>query len=78
MAKESTILKLLLDGVPRTVPEIAIETGLSDTYATTLCKELAARRAIHFRKSAGTWIAWRYRPVASPPSCKDLQMSDET
>ena len=81
MAKEGVIFKLLLDGIPRTIPEIATETGLSDTYCTTLCTALAARRAIFFRKSAGTWIAWmpaRGRHVpAPPPSCRDLQQSED-
>ncbi len=59
MAKEALILKALLDGIPRTIPEIAEMTGLSDTYCITLCTGMAERGAIHFRKSAGTWIAWR-------------------
>ncbi|MBN2149842.1 MAG: hypothetical protein JW839_00220 [Candidatus Lokiarchaeota archaeon] len=59
MAKEALILKVLLDGIPRTIPEIAASTGMSDTYCLTLCGEMSGNGAINLRKSAGTWIAWR-------------------
>nr|MDO8086181.1 hypothetical protein [Candidatus Sigynarchaeum springense] len=59
MAKEALILKVLLDGIPRTIPEIATATGISDTYCLTLCNEMSDSGTINLRKSAGTWIAWR-------------------
>jgi hypothetical protein len=59
MAKEAMILKVLLDSIPRTIPEIAAVTGMSDTYCLTLCGGMAENGTIHLRKSAGTWIAWR-------------------
>ncbi|MEX2682092.1 MAG: hypothetical protein Q6373_010860 [Candidatus Sigynarchaeota archaeon] len=59
MAKEALILKVLLDGIPRTIPEIAAATGMSDTYCLTLCNEMSGNGTINLRKSAGTWIAWR-------------------
>lgn len=59
MAKEALILKVLLDGIPRTIPEIASATGMSDTYCLTLCNGMSESGTIHLRKSAGTWIAWR-------------------
>ncbi|NMC03770.1 MAG: hypothetical protein GYA24_01095 [Candidatus Lokiarchaeota archaeon] len=59
MAKEALILKVLLDGVPRTIPEIASITGMSDTYCLMLCTGMSESGTIHLRKSAGTWIAWR-------------------
>ncbi len=59
MAKKALILKVLLDGIPRTIPEIATATGMSDTYCLTLCYEMSDNGTINLRKSAGTWIAWR-------------------
>jgi hypothetical protein len=59
MAKEALILKVLLDGIPRTIPEIAAATGMSDTYCLMLCNGMSDNGTINLRKSIGTWIAWR-------------------
>ncbi|MHA1792980.1 MAG: MarR family transcriptional regulator [Promethearchaeota archaeon] len=59
MGKEALILKLLLDEIPRTITEIAEVVNISKTYCFELCNQMAEKGAIHFRKSAGTWIAWR-------------------
>ena len=59
MAKETLILKVLLDGIPRTIPEIAVATGMSDTYCLMLCNGMSDNGTINLRKSVGTWIAWR-------------------
>ncbi|MHA1682496.1 MAG: helix-turn-helix domain-containing protein [Promethearchaeota archaeon] len=59
MAKEAQILKLLLDEIPRTVTEISERVEISKTYCFELLKTMAGSGAIHFRKSGGTWIAWR-------------------
>ncbi len=59
MAKEALILKVLLDGIPRTIPEIAAATGMSDTYCFELCSGMSDNGSINLRKSVGTWIAWR-------------------
>lgn len=59
MAKEALILKILSDEIPRTISELSSLTDLSTTYVNNLCNTLAENGAIYFRKSGGTWIAWR-------------------
>jgi hypothetical protein len=59
MTKEALILKVLLDGIPRTIPEIAATTSMSDTSCLTLCTGMSHNGTINLRKSAGTWIVWR-------------------
>lgn len=59
MTKEAMILKILIDEVPRTVAELATMVRISTTHCFNLCEAMARDGAILFRKSAGTWIAWR-------------------
>lgn len=66
LVKAADVLRLLMDEVPRTIPEIANGLGVSTTHALDLCKRMGEDGAIHLRKSGGTWVAWRKTVDSSP------------
>ena len=72
--KQALILKLLLDGIPRSIAEIAEEVDISKTYCFDLCVDMSKSGAKSLRKSGGKWIV-RRKNVTS--ECAAIESIDE-